>query len=100
MALAAQVQAGWVFSMTVKNVRSSAATGAVTFVTNEPVQNPNNCPTAEFYGILATDNPKQALAILLTAQATGAKLSFYLPDGAGCDGFGRPRVTDVLIGTP
>ena len=94
------VQAGgWVTAKTLKNVRVIGSTGAVTFLTNEPVQNPSNCSATDFYGIIPSDSPKTILSILLLARASGAPVNFYIPDGAGgCDSYGRPRVTDVMIG--
>jgi hypothetical protein len=99
-AITGNAYAGWVTGMTIRNVRSQASTGAVTFATVEPIANPSNCGLADFYGIQASDNPKQGLAILLAAQASGAKVNFYIPAGtAGCESNGRPHVTDVMIGT-
>lgn len=95
--IAGEVSADWVTGMTIRNVRTMASTGEVTFATSEPIMNPSNCVDSGFYVI--SDNPKQALAILLASQASGLKVSFYIPPGsAGCASIGRPRVTDVLIG--
>lgn len=83
---------GWVTSKTLKNVRVVAPTGAVTFLTNEPVQNPSNCPSTDFYGVVPSDSPRTILSILLLARASGAQVNFYIPDGAGgCDSYGRPE---------
>jgi hypothetical protein len=96
---AASTSAAWVTGMTIRNVRSSGSLGEVTFSTVEPMVNPAACGATDFYGIMAADNVKQALAILLAAQVSNSKINFYVLDTPGtCEGNGRPRVTDVMIG--
>ena len=96
--LPTDASAGWILSVTVRNVRAIAATGGVTFSTNEANANPGGCIMSDFYDIAATDSPKSALVILLSAKLSGTKVSIYVPDNAPCGGYGRPRVTDVMIG--
>lgn len=93
-------QAGWLLNKTLRNVRVMGDTGMVMFVTVEPIENPGNCPGAEFYGINVADNPKMQLSLLLSARAMGSKVHIYVPDppASACDATGRPRVTSVVVG--
>ena len=91
-------EAAWSVGRTVRNVRSIGPNGEVTFATVEPMPNPSSCTGTEYLGVIPSNNPKQALAILLTAKATGAVISFNVAEG--CDSFGRAHVSDVMLGTP
>lgn len=67
----------------VETVHIHVSTG-IHFRTNQPVNNPDGCASASWYKV-ATGGPyeKEVLSLLLTAKASGDKVSFYIDGCAG-----------------
>ena len=92
----AETQAAWTGG-TIQNVRVMP-NGDISFATVEPMLNPYGCFSTDFYHIVQADAAKQALAVLLAAQAQKVRIAFYMLEGASsCGNTGRPRVADVMI---
>jgi hypothetical protein len=96
-AMAWAAPSAWYYNLTIRNVRFVGDSGIATFATNQTIVNPGGCSSADFYEIAATDNAKVLFQALLTARVTGDTVSLYVLDTCGPNG--RPRVTNVLVGT-
>lgn len=89
--------AGWAWLQTRHPINIRTNANFIGFRTTEAIQNPANCPTAEFYAIPTTYDSKSALAVLLSANLSGRTVSIYVADNL-CDATsGRPVVTDVQM---
>lgn len=93
---ASQSNAAWYTGLTLAQVGSGDAAGEyVWFQTTAAPNNPANCSNNDIY-VLRT-LPKNALAILLAAHASGKPIRIFVSPTA-CDSYtGRPLVTEVGI---
>lgn len=88
--------AAWVTQLTLTKVGSSDVGGEYTwFSVSDPLNNPAACASTDIYVVRSL--PKNALAILLAAHASGKRVWAYVSD-TSCDGpTGRPLVVSVAI---
>jgi hypothetical protein len=89
-------EAAWQLQLTTTQVGSADSGGEyIWFSVSGAVSNPATCPNTDLYVIRAL--PKNALAILLTAHASGKRIRAYVSD-TSCDAStGRPLVTELAI---
>jgi hypothetical protein len=99
--LSGKAYAGWHFNIPIDTVNMHAE-GAVSFVamkTTGTMPNPAGCQSFEYVSIadgLGIHNENRALAILLTAKATGRTVNLFIDPNA-CGPYGRPRATAIQM---
>ena len=69
----------YVSGSTIKSVWAGYSDGYILFETNEGLSNPNSCSGGQYYAMdQGSADVDSALAILLSAQARGAKINFVI----------------------
>jgi len=96
--VAHSVEWNWYEGMTVKSVRAQGLRDVISFITNEPIRNPGNCPNTDHYAIESSlAISKEMLSNLLSASMAGKSIGVNI-HSTECS-FGRPKVLDVQINT-
>ena len=90
------VEWNWYEGMTIKSVREQGLRDVISFITNEPIRNPGNCPNTDHYAIESSLTiSKEMLSILLSASMAGKTIGINI-HSTECI-FGRPKVIDVQV---
>jgi hypothetical protein len=94
--LASPAYAAWYSSLTLAQVGSGDAAGEyVWFQTTQAINNPAGCGNADIYVLRVL--PKNALAILLTAHASGKPIRVFVSPTTCDSATGRPLATEVGV---